>query len=414
MIKLIRINILIIAILALGAINARAQGGSNYSMFGVGDLFHDVSASYKGLGGTSIAFPSENSINTRNPAMWSFVTTTRLQAGYVFNQHYIQQEPNELLQNNGQVNNILGLFSIDTALGIAVSFGIHPQSTVNYLVAHPVSINIEGVTANGRTLYRGAGGLSSAYVGVSTGIIGGLYVGGSVYASFGKIERMTLTEFYRQSAYDQIFDYELDERDFFSGFGWKAGMAYRTSGFTFGAFFESQPSLSAERNEVHYSSLQRDTSFTSEFDLAFPAYYGFGAAYETGKFIMGADLSFQDFSGFDYKPGVDTRFTNSMMMSAGVERIGSKSPGAKFIDRIAYKFGLGYNQLYYEVAGNHIDEYFGAVGMQIPLGSDAVIDAGLMLGSRGTTDNGLIREYFGRFNLDISIGDVWFRPYRRY
>jgi hypothetical protein len=404
-----------IIIFPLAAAIAGAQGGSNYSMFGIGDIFHSIGASYNSLGGTSAAFPSEKSINTRNPALWSKVTTTRLQTGYIFNQHLVQEGPNELWQNNGQVNKILGIFSIDTSLGISLSFGIHPYSSVNYLVMTPISETVEGLTVNGRTIYQGGGGLSLAYFGGAVEVMDGFSAGAAIFATFGRIDRMTLTEFYKSSLYDQVFDYELDKRDYFSGYGWRAGVYYETPfGLAAGAFFENHPGVSAERDEIHYSSLQRDTTFGSEIDLVIPDYYGFGVSYSTGKFILGADISFQDFSAFDYGPGSDTKFTGSTMLSAGVHRIGSRSSNARFLDRIGYKFGAGYNNLYYQLAGNHISEYFASFGAEIPLGSDSYIDAAISLGSRGTNDSDLILEYFGRFSVDISIGDTWFQPYRRY
>jgi hypothetical protein len=300
-------------------------------------------------------------------------------------------------------------------MGISVSFGIHPYSTVNYLVTRPITAQVEGITVNGRTIYQGAGGLSLAYLGGAFELMDGLSVGAAMFATFGRIDRMTLTQFYKSSEYDQIFDYELDKRDFFSGFGWRVGIYYQTPvGLSIGAFFENHPDISAERDEIHYSSLQRDTVFKSDIDMIIPDYYGFGLGYRTGKFIAGADLSFQDFSSFDYSPGSDTKFNGSMKLSAGVQRIGNRSSNARFLDRIGYKFGAGYNQLYYELDGNQISEYFGSFGAEIPLGSDSFIDAAIMIGRRGTTDDDLILEYFGRFSIDISIGDNWFQPYRRY
>jgi hypothetical protein len=43
-----------------------------------------------------------------------------------------------------------------------------------------------------------------------------------------------------------------------------------------------------------------------------------------------------------------------------------------------------------------------------------MIDASFILGQRGTTDFGLINEYFGRLLINLSIGDTWFKPIRKY
>src|SRR5690606_16287144 len=83
-----------------------AQGGSNYSIFGVGELNHVNGAKYDALGGTSIAFPHKTGINLKNPAMWSENTDTRIQLGYKFNQSLVSNDSQNLYQNNGGLDGL--------------------------------------------------------------------------------------------------------------------------------------------------------------------------------------------------------------------------------------------------------------------------------------------------------------------
>ena len=146
-----KIRFIIISVLAvfLQINSLYSQGGSNYSIFGVGDIYSSASAYYEGLGGTSIAFPSEHSINTKNPALWSLVKNTRLHAGYRFHQNLVTKGENQLLQNNGQVDGVFSIFAIDSAMGLAASFGIYPYSSVNYLISTPLAMVNQALELNG-------------------------------------------------------------------------------------------------------------------------------------------------------------------------------------------------------------------------------------------------------------------------
>jgi len=109
-------------------------------MFGLGDFSFSVSSGYEAMGGTSIAMPDNVAINFLNPALWTQVNTTRLQAGYRFNQHFISDTRNNQLQNNGTINSMSTVFMIDTNKRIAASFGIYPSTRINYYVKNIFTI----------------------------------------------------------------------------------------------------------------------------------------------------------------------------------------------------------------------------------------------------------------------------------
>ena len=134
-----KIILLIGLLLIIINFEARSQGGSNYTAFGVGDIYQTVDAAYMGVGGTCIAYPSAHGINPMNPALWTNVTSTRLQAGYLFNQHVVDQNKSQLLQNNGKVSGIQALFAVDTSMGLCLTMGIVPYTMVNYYINSPIT-----------------------------------------------------------------------------------------------------------------------------------------------------------------------------------------------------------------------------------------------------------------------------------
>ena len=144
-----------------------SQGGSNYSVFGIGDLMNGFGGAYDGLGGTSIAVPFSTSMTNKNPAQWSFIKTSRIQSGYRFNQNLIEDKSNSLWQNNGELQGVIIDFCIDTTLGANINTGFSSYSGVNFLVSTPIDINLDGTQLTGTTIYQGTGGLTQAWIGGS-------------------------------------------------------------------------------------------------------------------------------------------------------------------------------------------------------------------------------------------------------
>jgi len=413
--KTVRIIVLISIIVISQTLIAEAQGGSNYSLFGIGDIQGNSNAFYDGMGGTSIAMPSEHGINPRNPAMWSKTSTTRLLAGYKFNQHILSDANGfSLNQNDGKVNGVTGLFSIDTSLGISVVFGLVPYSNVSYLIQSPVNVILDETEVQGKTEYQGNGGMTSGFIGASVNIFKNLSVGGAVYGNFGIIQNSIQTTLYGRDYYSA----SNEKNDHLTGLGFKSGILYSPfDNFSLGAFYENHNKLTVNREQKFSSgAVALDTTSTCpDFSVTMPVTYGFGVSYQLEKFLFGVDVVLQDFTNFDYNPGPKTRFRSTKQYSLGLSRIGNKSAGAEYLDRVTYNLGGGYRELYYIVNNQAINEYYVSVGGGFPLlnfGS-SFIDVSLAIGSRGTDSNGLIREIFGRLTFDISIGEIWFKPFKR-
>lgn len=388
-----------------------AQGGSNYSIIGFGDINYDVNAAYMGLAGTSIAMPSETSINFKNPALWSAVKSTRLQAGYRFNQHISDATSGANWQNNANLSGFSALFAIDTNRGISASIGIAPYTSINYLTATVINESLNDVPLEGTNTYQGKGGITQAYIGFSTKIIENLAVGASIFTNFGKVSHSRTTEFTNDP---YLFTYSNTRNDFFSGIGYKAGLFFEPiSNLSVGYFFETNNQLSVESTYNYTSSLIGDTSFSRNSDYEFPISQGFGLSYLTGIFLIGTDFSFQDYSNFTYNAGNNSQFTDSWQLSFGLTRFGNTSINASTLDKSAYKFGFAARKLYYNLYNNDIMEYVLSVGASVPFSESFNTDIGFSFGTRATASNNLIKEYFAKMTVDLSIGEVWFIPFKR-
>jgi len=390
---------------------AYTQGGSNYSILGIGDINYGGNAHYDALGGTSIAFPSITGINLKNPALWSNVTTTRLQAGYKFNQHINSNNDLTTLQNNGSLSGFSVIFAIDTNIGISASLGIYPYSTINYLTATKINAKILDLPILGTNTYQGKGGISAAYLGLSTKIVNELSVGLTLLSAFGKVEHSRITE-YTDDPY--LFKYTSKKEDVFSGIGLKGGfLTNPLKNFYLGYFFELMKNLDVESKIIYSSPLIGDTSVSVQENFVLPISQGFGLGFQSGIFQFGLDFSFQNYEDLKYNVNDNTKFTDSWQLNFGVNRIGNQSINAKSLDKVSYKFGLAVKKLYYKIFNNNIYEYSFSTGALIPWSDTFNTDISLTFGTRGINSNGLIREYYGRLNIDLSIGEIWFIPFKR-
>jgi hypothetical protein len=107
------------------------------------------------------------------------------------------------------------------------------------------------------------------------------------------------------------------------------------------------------------------------------------------------------------------KFQNAYSISFGGARLGNPSKSANYLDRVTYRAGIGYSNLYYQVMGKNIDEYKVSVGGSFPISNLGLIDGALVFGMRGTNSDGLVQDQFIRLVIDISIGEVWFNPFKR-
>lgn len=405
--------ITIITLLVLG-LHAHAQGGNNYSVFGFGEMRRQVGALYDGMAGTSIAMPTNHGINLVNPSLLGMTPMTRLQTGYRFNQHVNTLGNVSLAQNNGKVDGVLTLFSIDTALGIGVTFGLEPYSSVNYAVTKQLSTTVDGETVTGFSRRYGEGGLSSIVLGASVRITPTLYAGALLRSMFGNITLHDDVSVLGVGSYEQQQTIKHDVR----GLLVRGGLYYEaTPTLGIGAFVsggsDANVRTTNQARGFRPGSVSFDTTQSNAFTTTLPFTYGVGVSWLSGKFRFGADVEFGDHAGLTVNTNPDVTFGQAMRASVGMSRPGSRQSTAGFTDRMGYSAGLGYQTSYFTYKGGTITEYFLGVGTDFPLGGSAIVDLGLNAGTRTSSVSGGMEELFGRVSLTVSIGEIWFKPFAR-
>jgi len=83
------------------------------------------------------------------------------------------------------------------------------------------------------------------------------------------------------------------------------------------------------------------------------------------------------------------------------------------LNRITYRAGLRIEDTGLRLNQTPIEMVVGSLGFSLPMGSTAAdrfssINVALEYGSRGTTDNALLKESFFGINIGLSLNDRWF------
>ncbi|MFM8280045.1 MAG: hypothetical protein ACKN9Y_00415 [Bacteroidota bacterium] len=395
---------------ALTSMHAQ-QGGSNYSLYGIGDIRQSIGGFYDGLGGTQYAVPSYHAVNLANPAMWSDSKLTRLQIGFRFTQTAIEQQQLSASQNFGKLDGIAATFQVDTAMGLTISGGIYPYSVVQYSVMTPVTPGIAGLPdISGGSMSFGSGGMSAAFFGSSWRPIEQIAIGFAALRLFGNVNRVIRTELYTQP-----FVSQNSKTERFFGSGLKFGAAIQpVKGLTIGLGASMYSDLDYEtdirQTTATSSIIAFDTVFMQSGTTTMPMQMGLGLSYVSGRWMFAGDIEMQDFSNLNLAQG-KSQFRAGRKISFGVSRLRSYQLGTDYIDKVQLNIGGGWNQLYYTVNGIDIEEKYGSLGMQLPLAGSAMVDLALQGGIRGSQD--IVQELFLRFGFSVSAGEVWFKPFIR-
>jgi hypothetical protein len=151
----------------------------------------------------------------------------------------------------------------------------------------------------------------------------------------------------------------------------------------------------------------------SEGKTLLPAKYGVGLSLSKEfKWALGLDFYSRDWSKFESDFESEESMTNSYKIILGGELTPDFFSATSYIKRISYQFGLNYERTPVEINNTNIDDFGINFGVSLPVGPASILNLGLNYGQLGTTQDGLIRENYLKFNLGMTFNDRSFGWYR--
>ncbi len=399
---------------------AIGQTLSPYSSLGIGDIYTKAMVQHYSMGGIGLSNGSFFYQNTLNPALIADNGVYSFTAGFTGETRtYWQQEDREVAKG-GTLSYMNIIWPINQGK-LAMSVGMFPYSRVNYNFKATSTVG-GNPDAEVTSFNEGEGGFNQFIFSLGGKMTKNLYLGGNVSYLFSSIDKKT-------SAFlsDPIGPYVPTSRtritagDFIYGLGF----AYKQplgdqSRLSIGGVYNFQKDVSVEMSKTLITNTRTNTPIqidtlldNQEGQIHLPASYGVGISFEKlNKFMVGVDINlqpWQEFRGFD---DVQTELVNSVKIGIGGEFIPNFASVDNYLSRITYRFGFNYEKTPYFISDTQINELGMKFGFSLPVASVSSGDFGIRYGTRGTIDNGLIKDNFVRIYFGVTFNDNrWFvRP----
>lgn len=423
--------VLLLALLLAPALapTAAAQGrddGSLYSRFGLGELRTFSSSRIQALGGGGTALWSYNYINLANPGAWSYQGATRAVLGAQV-QRLRVSDGNDNSENltSGDLGALQFSFPLKADhIGVVLAF--EPYSRVNYRVQTTGQLIVDPTvsdTAAYRINYEGTGGLQQIRGGLGVRLLDGVRVGASADVRFGIVEEARRTVFDVPS----FAQTNLATSTRVVGVTGTAGIVLNRSNLfgesddlSLAASVTLPTALEANRALTLGESLDRDTlDARIEGSMRLPWAARAGFAYQTeSRLAVVADVLYEPWTQFETDlplPGVardgDARLRDRLRLSGGFEFLPAGTDQLDpYIRRVAYRLGFYYDQGYVSpIEAVDVNTMALTGGFSLPsLFPGTRLDINLEAGTRGTTDQNLVRDVFVGLSATLNVGERWF------
>jgi len=386
-----------------------------YSRFGLGSALNGNDANLQGMGNITSAYENPYTVNSDNPASYSFLKYTTYEAGMTAS--------TRTLAANGQTYQT-GTATLNyLTIGVPVSkhgglvFGLRPISRMYYNLADTAVYPGAGSI---RRSFGGTGGMNYAYIGaayqykgLSLGFNFGYMFGNTTVSTFADNVDTTATLNSEFSNYSKI-----------GGLHWKGGIMYETKLkndliLRLGGTVELSQKLTQYQNEYWIGSVQfvdslvQDTAYQGnqvKSKVILPMSYSFGVHLaKTDHFDVGIDYAATQWTQFRNNGISDTALANAYRVSVGGEFVPDATNSRNYWSRATYRFGVYYGTDPVFLQGTQLKYYGATAGISLPFRRNtSQLHAALDVGKMGTQSNGLIAETYVKFTLGLSFNAKWF------
>ncbi len=393
---------------------------SPYSNFGIGDLVPVTNSRTAAMGGVGIALRGNAQINPLNPASYTSFDSLSftVEAGMYGNFSTLSTTlVTEKASNAGLAHLYLG-FPVTS--WYRASFGIMPYSSLGYNIK---DMQPDPIMGRALRIYEGDGGLNQYYFGNGFKLGKDFSIGLNIIYLSGKLERSRMLNF-PDSVY--TLNTRVTNTTSVGDLNFSVGIQYHPvlkngDKLTLGAVYGHSREISAtteELVETLFGGIDNGTEYSNDTivynsdlkgKIKLPMNLGLGFGYERpDKFTFSAEGNYSNWSDYTFFGRTDS-LRNSFRVAAGLEFIPDNRSISGYWKKIRYRAGFRYAQTYLKLRNQGIDEYAISFGIGLPLRRMATtINLGGEFGSRGTTDQNLIKDNFFRFTLGISISERWF------
>ncbi|MDX1283397.1 MAG: hypothetical protein R3182_00220 [Draconibacterium sp.] len=390
---------------------------SPYSRYGLGDLQSYSFGRTNAMGGATLASRYGLQINSANPASYTSIDSLNFLFEFGLEGKFASYQTDISSMNSNDVNFKYLAMSFQISNWMATSIGLTPYSDVGYLVE--VNNEIENV-GDVRTLYYGTGTISDAYLGLAFEPIKNVSFGFNLNYLFGTLNRNTEVSFANSGFYEVQRYSKLRMSDFGLDFGIQATLPLKNDKqITFAAVFENKPKYTSynsdiiQKNLTFSQALDQDTLFfedEAKGKIQLPNTLGLGLSFvKKDVYEVNIDYYTQGWSDASFFGEKSEFLTDLNKFAVGAEWIPDKNSIRSFVNRLAYRAGIRYEQTYHAMYSQQIKDFGISFGVGIPVyRSSSSINVGAEFGRRGTKKHNLVLENYAKVNLSVNLHDLWF------
>ncbi len=396
------------------------SSSSTYSSLGVGEFNNGGLTQNQAMGGQGISFGSPFSVNNVNPALSTKNGAFSFQAAFNYvNMQASTDAGSEEIDGGGlsYVAMSLPLIPRKWTLGLGLNqvSGVDYNLTVNSPVVNSNLISLNSI--------QGRGGLSEVYLSTGFQPVKNLSLGLHGSYLFGSTIRTNELDLFTSELIPIGISTEYYERLTFSDVTFRGGVHYalpigNQKNINFGAIYHVFGDIKgkefAKIAELGQAAIPNSPGNVLSDDLPgsifLPDKIGYGVSYEKiNKFVVGFEFqqqNFQEYRGFNSSSG---NLENSMKMSLGGQFVPNPFSIERMLDRVTFRGGVEYERLPFSLNGTQVEDVGINFGASIPVHTLSLLNLALKVGTRGTIENGLIRENYVKVSFGISINDnSWF------
>jgi len=407
---------------------------SPYSIFGPGELQFMGNASNLAKGRVSQGIRRPYEINSLNPASYSALKNTIIEAGFAQNNGTIKSASSSAEVTTVGFSYVNFGIPLSEKRGWGLSFGLMPYSSIGYKVVADSSVQQDTFKMPITNTFIGKGGLTKFYIGMGCKIykdsLRSLSLGVNVGYIFGNLNSTTQALF----PIDYLkFNIEESNNRYTGGLVFDYGLQFeqkigKKTSAVVGASMNVRTELSSTRQYVLRSLAigggsrnGRDTALSTDNEsgsMTLPMGLKAGLSVNhNDKFLLAADVEYTEWSAYKTtwpsSGSSGDALRNSLAFAFGGSYTQDVNDYNNFLKRVEYRAGFRYEQSNIIINNNGVDLMGISAGLGLPMGkSRSKVNVSFEYLKRGTTSNNLIQEDYYRLILGITFADRWFVRYR--
>jgi len=393
---------------------------SPFSLYGVGQLDMQGTATNVMMGGIGIGVRDVRYINSVNPA----AITARDSLAFMMDFGAYQKNMYLSDSRTTAAYNVFNMQNITLNLPItrknsAFIVGISPFSNVGYkFLTKETDTALQASYGDISYQKYGTGGIYQVFAGIGWTFFDRVSLGAQGIYYFGKIEHRSNAIFSNTSMSSIMTGWQYKVHCFSGKFGlqYEQPIKKLRSSLTFGATYRLGNDMNGDVYRYAYTS--KDTirhELNNSLRPRIASELGFGLSWRMPKWMIGFDYTQQDWNKSTFKEyESEVEFQPSLAQSfrLGAELTPNRNDVRYYMKRVTYRVGGYYDRSYISLNDNQVVSYGVTFGASFPIYKLLnAFSVAVEVGQRGTLEADLIRETYVNFIFNVNLYDIWFMKY---